>query len=499
MSNVPRAKKSLGQNFLVDPNLQRKIVEAVNPQPDDTVIEIGPGTGALTRHMAGRVARLFAIEKDDALADALRAELGHVTGFTVVHGDALDADIGAFTAAPELTKVVGNIPYNITTPLVFRLLERGQRPASIVFMVQREVADRILAPPGDKDYGALSVGVQAVADAERLFQVGRSAFRPVPNVDSTVLRITPHSPARLSDQEETDLRVLTRATFSMRRKQLQKILRSASEYALDTATATRILAETGIEAEARPETLAPDRFIALARALRAHGLPLPGNRGDETSGADVADEKRFIGLVAHELRSPVAAIVGYAELLADGVFGTVDDRARDGLGRIGSAARQLRALIDGLEILMSEGEPDVEPSTLVDPIGLVRAAAGEAAVEAALRGLELKLQMPEQVAPLTTDPAMFARALDLVLGAAMKAAPTGPLTIAVTDTGDVLHVTVEGADLPPDVLAAATATVSSGSGFRIIMARRVLRALGGDLQVRRSGSTSSIVLRMLRD
>jgi len=496
---VTRAKKSLGQNFLVDPNLQRKIVEAVDPRPDDTVIEIGPGTGALTRHMAGRVAHLVAIEKDDALADALRAELGHVAGFTLVHGDALEADIAALSTVLEHTKVVGNIPYNITTPLVFRLLERGRRPASIVFMVQREVADRILAAPGEKDYGALSVGVRSVADAERLFQVGRSAFRPVPNVDSTVLRITPHSPARLTEQEEADLRVLTRATFSMRRKQLQKILRSAPEYALDAATAMRILSETGIEAEARPETLSPDRFVDLARALRASGLPLSHDAGDDTAHADVGDEKRFIGLVAHELRSPVAAIVGYAELLADGVYGKVDDRARDGLGRIGSAARQLRALIDGLEILMSHGEPDVEPRAHVDAVALLRAATGEAAVESALRGVELIVLVPEQVAPLTTDPGMLARALDLVLGAALKAAPTGSLSITLSDNGDAIEVKVDGADLPPDAFAIEAAAIDSGSGFRIIMARRILRALGGDLFVRRTPPTASVVLRLLRD
>ena len=186
-----RAKRSLGQNFLVDPNIQRRIVAALDLTPDDEVLEIGPGTGALTRHLAARAGRVVAIEKDDELAAALQAEFTDAAGVTIVHGDALEADLRALVRDPGRVKIVGNIPYNITSPLIFHLLESGLSAERIVIMVQREVADRILAAPGEKAYGALSVGVRTVADVKRLFHVGRGAFRPVPDVDSTVIQITP--------------------------------------------------------------------------------------------------------------------------------------------------------------------------------------------------------------------------------------------------------------------------------------------------------------------
>src|SRR5690606_29934161 len=154
-----RAKKSLGQNCLVDPNLQWKIVDALEPGETDVVVEIGPGTGALTRHLAGRVKRLVAVELDDRLADALTEELGGTPGFELWKLDALRLDLRDVTDDPSVLKVIGNIPYNITTPLLFHLLDRRHRPGRLVVMVQKEVADRILAAPGSKEYGALSVGV----------------------------------------------------------------------------------------------------------------------------------------------------------------------------------------------------------------------------------------------------------------------------------------------------------------------------------------------------
>lgn len=264
-----RAKKSLGQNFLVDANQQRRIVAALDAAPDDTVIEIGPGQGALTRHIAGNVRRLILIELDRELAPALAQEFAGDPHVRVVQADVLDADLLALADGDMAgTKVVGNIPYNITTPIIFRLLERDLRPERIVLMIQREVADRILATPGDAEYGALSVGVRSVARVERLFHVGRGSFRPVPRVDSTVIRIVPIAPAPLSARDEEDLRELTRAAFSWRRKQLQKTLRSSPEYRLGVDLVEEVQRRTGIALDLRPEQLSPDEFISLARTLR---------------------------------------------------------------------------------------------------------------------------------------------------------------------------------------------------------------------------------------
>lgn len=276
---MARAKKSLGQNFLVDPNLQRKIVDAVEPGPADTVIEVGPGQGALTRLLAEAAGRLVAVELDDRLAATLAAELGGRPGVTIIHADILEWDPSA-VLRDRTVKVVGNIPYNITSPLLFRLLEWRPAPERVVVMVQREVADRILAEPGEKAYGALTVGIRAAADVSRLFQVGRSAFRPVPNVDSTVLEIRPR-PAR-GPGTGTALRSLTRAAFGLRRKQLQKILRMAPGYEMEPDAAEAALADVGIEPAARPETLAPETFIELAAALERRGYPAggPGHPAD---------------------------------------------------------------------------------------------------------------------------------------------------------------------------------------------------------------------------
>lgn len=268
-----RPRKSLGQSFLHDPAVQRRIVDALDPHPDDEVLEIGPGSGALTRHIAGAVRRLVAVELDERLAGALQHELGGVPGVDIVHADILDVALHDVAQDVARLKVIGNIPYNITTPLLFHLLEPRPRPALIVIMVQREVADRILADPGEKAYGALSVGVRAVASARRLFDVGRGAFRPAPAVDSTVLRILPHRPPAISPEDESALRTLTRIAFGRRRKQLQKILRSAPEYGIGVDRIAEMTAAVGLDPAQRPETLSPDEFIALARSLRIHGLP----------------------------------------------------------------------------------------------------------------------------------------------------------------------------------------------------------------------------------
>lgn len=266
-----RAKRSLGQNFLVDPNLQRKIVASLDLRADDTVVEIGPGQGALTGHLEGTVRRLIAVELDDDLADALSARYRDRPDVRIVHADFLEWEPPAELAAAA-PKVVGNIPYNITSPILFRLMAWRPMPERVVIMVQKEVADRLRAEPGEKAYGALTVGIRAVASVEKLFDVGRQAFRPVPNVDSSVLRFRPRPPAE-ADLPGEGLRALTRAAFGMRRKQLQKILRTAPGYGLEPERAEAALAEVGVRPEDRPEVVDPDTFVALAAALARLGFP----------------------------------------------------------------------------------------------------------------------------------------------------------------------------------------------------------------------------------
>ncbi len=264
------AKKSLGQHFLIDPNLQQKIVNALEPEDDDRVIELGPGQGALTRHLAERVGKLVAIELDDTLVEGLRADFADRDHVVIHHGDALEQDMAGL-AGGEPYKVIGNIPYGITSPLIFHLLAADPRPRRIVLTIQKEVAERLVAQPGGKDYGALTVGVQAVARVETLFRVSRGAFRPRPAVDSQAVRITPLRPPPLSRGEEAAFRRLTRAAFSRRRKQLQRVLRQAPEYALSGPAAEAVLRSLDIDPATRPDALPVGDYLRLAKALEQGG------------------------------------------------------------------------------------------------------------------------------------------------------------------------------------------------------------------------------------
>ena len=261
-----RAKKSLGQNFLVDVGLQQKIVDALDCSPSDTVLEIGSGRGELTRHLVGRAGHLVLIELDDRLVVALRDEWGSRPDVDIVHQDFLKLDWSSVVPDPTALLVVGNIPYNITAPIIFELLKHP-RPRDIILMVQREVADRLTADPGTSEYGALSVGVRCVASVERVLRVPRTAFRPVPGVDSAVMRITPFAPPRLSADEERSLRVLTRAAFAWRRKQIQKILRDHEALGVSRDRLDDLTRETGWDLTRRPETLSPEDFVRLSEFI----------------------------------------------------------------------------------------------------------------------------------------------------------------------------------------------------------------------------------------
>ena len=262
---MPRAKRRLGQHFLTDPRILQRIADALGATADDTVLEIGPGPGGLTEALAGSAGRLVAIEKDADLVPALRARIPTAT---VVEADALEADWHAL-AGPEFL-VAGNIPYNITSPLIDKALA-PPRPRRIVFLVQKEVADRVGAAPGSKAYGALSVGVQAVARAERLFTVPAGAFHPRPQVDSAVLRLTPLAAPIVSDGDLERFRRLVVGLFGFRRKQLGRGLRELTGW--EVGLVEGALAAAALGASARPETVPPAGFAALLRALVDGGWP----------------------------------------------------------------------------------------------------------------------------------------------------------------------------------------------------------------------------------
>jgi 16S rRNA (adenine1518-N6/adenine1519-N6)-dimethyltransferase len=260
---LPPVRKSLGQHFLNDRRILGRIADALALDGSELVIEIGPGRGALTEILVERARHVIAIEYDRALAALLRERYASDDRVTIVERDVLEVRYGELARGPYV--IAGNVPYYITTPILFQGLTRP-RPERAVYLVQREVAERIVAPPGAREYGALSVNVQALAIAELLFRVPRGAFRPPPRVDSAVLRITPRQDPVVEGTEEEPFRVLVQAAFGLRRKQMRRVLREL--WSIDADTAEGILAAAGVDPAVRPETLSPAEFARLLRLRR---------------------------------------------------------------------------------------------------------------------------------------------------------------------------------------------------------------------------------------
>ena len=260
-AGFPPTRKSLGQHFLTDRRILSRIADALHLDGSETVLEIGPGRGALTDILVERAGRLIAIEYDRALAEMLRQRYARRNNVLIAEADVLAVSLGELAAGPYV--LVGNVPYFITTPILFHALvpPRAQRS---VYLVQKEVADRLSAAPGTKEYGGLTVNVAAVARAETLFKVPAGAFSPPPKVDSAVVRITPLATPLISLEEERAFRLLVQGAFGMRRKQMRRVLRSL--YGIDAVAADAILGATGIDPEVRPETLTPEQFARLLRA-----------------------------------------------------------------------------------------------------------------------------------------------------------------------------------------------------------------------------------------
>ena len=263
-AGLPRPRKRLGQHFLVDRTVLERIADALAPTRDDVVVEIGPGRGALTDLLSARAKRVVAIELDRALVPYLRERYAAAGNVEVIERDVLDVKLSDVAGPAYL--LAGNVPYYITTPILFHALERP-RAARAVYLVQREVAERMVAAPGSRTYGALSVNVQAVARAELMGRVPAGAFRPPPAVESAIIRLTPRPDPVVGESRESDFRTLVQECFGLRRKQMRRVLRTVAR--LDVESAERVLAIAGLDGEARPETLSPEDFARLLDALRA--------------------------------------------------------------------------------------------------------------------------------------------------------------------------------------------------------------------------------------
>jgi 16S rRNA (adenine1518-N6/adenine1519-N6)-dimethyltransferase len=261
---LPRPRKRLGQHFLVDRTVLERIADTLAPTASDVVVEIGPGRGALTDLLSQRARRVIAIELDRDLVPYLRDRYREAGNVDVIERDVLEVNLGEVGGSEFL--LAGNVPYYITTPILFHALE-PPRPARAVYLVQREVAERIAAPPGSRTYGALSVNVQAVARAELVARVPAGAFRPRPAVDSAIVRLTPRPDPVVDQSLEAGFRSLVQDAFGLRRKQMRRVVRTIAHLGVDAAD--QVLAAAAIGPEVRPETLSPEDFARLLRAIDA--------------------------------------------------------------------------------------------------------------------------------------------------------------------------------------------------------------------------------------
>jgi len=256
---VHRARKRFGQNFLHDAGVIHRILRAIHPKADEHLLEIGPGQGAITASLVDSGARLDVIELDKDLVPLLLQQFGLKANFHLHQGDALKFDFASLGAAPHGLRVVGNLPYNISTPLIFHLLEHAGQIRDMHFMLQKEVVQRMAAGPSGGDWGRLSIMVQYHCRVEHLFDVGPGAFNPPPKVDSAIVRLVPHETLPHPARDHRLLERVVREAFNQRRKTLRNTLRQLLD-AEDIAAA-------GVDGSQRPEQLDLAAFVRLADRL----------------------------------------------------------------------------------------------------------------------------------------------------------------------------------------------------------------------------------------
>lgn len=270
-------KKSLGQNFLIDPNILQRITETAELTKETGVIEIGPGIGALTEHLARSAGKVVAFEIDQRLLPILDETLAPYDNVTVINEDVLKADVKGVVerefAGFDRLMVVANLPYYVTTPIIMKLLEDKIPVNGFVVMLQKEVGDRISARPSSKEYGSLSIAVQYYTEASIAFIVPKTVFMPPPNVDSAIIKLDVRSKPAVSVEDEDFFFLVTRTSFAQRRKTiLNNLVNGLPGGKEKKEVITEALEEAGIEPSRRGETLSLAEFAALAKALADKGI-----------------------------------------------------------------------------------------------------------------------------------------------------------------------------------------------------------------------------------
>ncbi|KAA1175642.1 16S rRNA (adenine(1518)-N(6)/adenine(1519)-N(6))-dimethyltransferase RsmA [Marinobacter salinexigens] len=270
-----QARKRFGQNFLHDPGVIEKIVRSINPKPDETIVEIGPGLGALTEEILAVNPRLQVVELDRDLIPVLRTKFFNYPEFEIHEADALKFDFASLVQNGKPLRIIGNLPYNISTPLIFHLLEQAGVVKDMHFMLQKEVVQRLAAVAGDNHYGRLGIMAQYFCKVQPLFEVGPGAFRPAPKVDSAIVRLVPHETLPYPAKDLGTLQAVVRTAFNARRKTLRK--------ALAGMVSVEQLQSLGINDGLRPENLSLAEFVQIADLVF-------DSKPAEQSGQEVSDD-----------------------------------------------------------------------------------------------------------------------------------------------------------------------------------------------------------------
>lgn len=274
ISRYPFAfQKKFGQNFLIDPHVLDKIIRAADITEEDVVIEIGPGIGCVTQALLEHAGKVISIEIDDQLIPILTEQFGSEPNFKLIHKDVLKVDLKALIeeeSPNKRVKVVANLPYYITTPIIMTLLENELPIESITVMVQKEVADRLSSKPGTKQYGAISVAVNYYSSPYLVANVPRNCFMPRPNVDSAVIKLSVYENPPVAAKNVKQMFRIIKAAFLLRRKTLLNTLAAHGELGLDKDTLKELLEESGVGAQTRGETLSIEEFARLSDFIDEH-------------------------------------------------------------------------------------------------------------------------------------------------------------------------------------------------------------------------------------